>query len=76
MCTVGQVKSSDCLTGNEPNSSQVYIVCIIKQAEGGVSHEAVESLLQKFAIQDFIRLDHTESTGTSVICVDSSLKCI
>ena len=28
MCTVGQVKSSDCLTGNEPNSSQVYIVCV------------------------------------------------
>lgn len=31
------------------------------KAEGGVSHEAVESLLQKFAIQDFISIKH----GTS-----------
>ena len=51
--------------------SQFYIV--IKQAEGGVSHEAVESLLQKFAIQDFIRLDITYWTSTSKVTGNSSL---
>jgi len=43
------------------------------KAEGGVSHEAVESLLQKFAIQDFIRLDITYWTSTSEVTGNSSL---
>jgi len=51
-------RTCEVFTEGEPNLSQIFIV--IKQAEHGVSHEAVENLLQKFAIQDFIRLDITD----------------
>lgn len=45
---------------------------MIKQAEGGVSREAVESLLQKFAIQDFIRLDISLQTRPALVKLMSS----
>ena len=60
---------------NQPYVTFTLYTSFVKQAEGGVSHEAVESLLQKFAIQDFIRLQcryHRLKTSTSEISGHSS----
>ena len=43
------------------------VLFLLKESDDGISHEAVQSLLQKFAIQDFIRYSVQCRTTTATV---------